>query len=84
MRPIYLLCWALAFGRGLKAKECLNMLFWLSLGHFWCSVVTLGTFSQKLHNFFKTKKYKTKKKKEKNLQQKSLKKNNNNNLSFGI
>ena len=83
MRPIYLLCWALAFGRGLKAKECLNMLFWLSLGHFWCLVVTLGTFSRKLHNFFKTKNIR---KKKKNLKKKSLKNNNNNNnnLIFGI
>ena len=29
------------------------MLFWLILGHFWCSVVTLVTFSSNLNNFEK-------------------------------
>ena len=37
----------------LRAKKELFMLFWLTLGHFWCSVVTSVTFSSNLSNFFK-------------------------------
>ena len=39
------------------------MLFWLTLGHFWCSVVTSATFSSNLSNFFFLIKKNTKKKK---------------------
>ena len=35
----------------LQAKKKLFMLFWLTLGHFWCSVVTSETFSSPLSNF---------------------------------
>ena len=53
--------------RGLSSSSCgglwpglfwpfgqkrLIMLFWPILGHFWCSVVTLGTFSSNLNNLF--------------------------------
>ena len=34
-------------------KKKLIMLFWFILGHFWCSVVTLVTFSSNLNNFKK-------------------------------
>ena len=35
----------------LRAKRELIMLFWPILGHFWCPVVTLVTFSSNLSNF---------------------------------
>ena len=34
-------------------KKVLNILFWLNLGHFRCSVVTLVTFSSNPINFEK-------------------------------
>ena len=34
-------------------KKGLIKLFWLILGHFWCSVVTLVTFNSNLSNFEK-------------------------------
>ena len=37
----------------LRAKKKLFMLFWLTLGHFRCSVVTSVTFSSNLSNFEK-------------------------------
>ena len=40
----------------LRAKKELFMLFWLTLGHFWCSVVTSVTFSSNLSNFEKNSK----------------------------
>ena len=40
----------------LWAKKELFMLFWLTLGHFWCSVVTSVTFSNNLSNYEKKKK----------------------------
>ena len=46
---------ASAFGRGLhfalRAKTGLIMLFWPILGHFWCPVVTLITFSSNLMQY---------------------------------
>ena len=45
---------ASAFGRGFfRAKKGLIMMFVPILGHFWCSVVTLGTFRSYLNNFEK-------------------------------
>ena len=37
----------------LRAKIELFMMFWLTLGHFWCSVVTSVTLSSNLSNFEK-------------------------------
>ena len=37
----------------LRAKKELFMLIWLTLGRFWCSVVTSVTFSSNLSNFDK-------------------------------
>ena len=47
----------------LRAKKELYMLFWLTLGHFWCSVVTSVTFSSNLSNFEKIQKIQEKSKK---------------------
>ena len=37
----------------LWAKKVLFMIFWLTLGHFWCSLLTLVTFTSKISNFEK-------------------------------
>ena len=37
----------------LRAKKEIFMLFWLTLGHVWCSVVTSVTFSSNISNFEK-------------------------------
>ena len=42
-----------AEGFGPSGKKELFMLFWLTLGHFWCSVETSVTFSSNLINFEK-------------------------------
>ena len=42
-------------------------MFWLILGHFWCSVITLVTLSSDINNFVKPKKIKDQKKQIKNL-----------------
>ena len=59
--------WALllapAEGFGPSGKKELFMLFWLTLGHFWCSVETSVTFSSNLINFEKI--YKIQKKSKK-------------------
>ena len=47
---------ASASGRGFfcpSGKNWVFMLFWLTLGHFWCSVVTSVTFNSNLSNFEK-------------------------------
>ena len=43
--------WSRAFF-ALRAKTGLIMLFWPILGHFWCPVVTLVTFSSNLTGWF--------------------------------
>ena len=47
----------------LLAKKGPFMLFWLTLGNFWCSVVTSVTFSSPLSNFEKNPKNPKKSKK---------------------
>ena len=57
---------ASAFGRGFvglkgKTKIFIYMLFWPIFGHFWCSVVTLITFSSYLNGLKKNPKIPPKK-----------------------